>query len=167
MSVSIPSDLVLDVIRAAAPATVKTATQKLAGQPKAQFDNELASAGANLRADLIADVMRAADPAKAEAAGQKLAALSGSEAKGAYRQFEAMLLRNALEAMLPPAEANAFGDGYAGSVWRSMAADQFATVLADQGGLGIADLFSNRGPDAGAPRQWPYFDKTPLTSFQA
>jgi peptidoglycan hydrolase FlgJ len=186
MSVSIPSDLVVDVMRAADPARVQLATRKLAAASStavasADFTAALgqADAAAAPSGDLVLDVMRAAEPQRAQAAARKLVALAGGK-PDAYGQFESFMLRDAFEAMLPKAESGAYGDGFAGGVWRSMAAEQFASIFTSHGGLGIAEMLRQRDGTSRtadhaattttsnhpvADGQWPYYRAPALQAF--
>ena len=62
------------------------------------------------------------------------------KAKEAGQQFEAMYLRQMLEEWMPKDANDLFGEGTAGSVWRSMLVDHMATTLAKTGTIGIAQL---------------------------
>jgi hypothetical protein len=55
-----------------------------------------------------------------------------------YRKFEAVVLQSFIEAMLPQQAEKVFGKGTAGSIWRSMLAEQLGNQLARSGGVGIA-----------------------------
>jgi Rod binding domain-containing protein len=50
-----------------------------------------------------------------------------------------MILRNFVEAMLPKSAETVYGKGLAGDMWKSMMAEQVANVVAQRGGVGIAD----------------------------
>ena len=157
MSVTIPSDLVMDVMRAANPGRVKTAMLKLGASPA------VAGMPGNFNAGLFR--LEQATPAGAP------------RGPDAYAKFESFLLQSAFETMLPDAASGAYGDGFAGGVWRSMAADQFASIFTDHGGLGIAELLRQRaGQKAEAPEvatiaagggQWPYFHSAAITAFRS
>jgi Rod binding domain-containing protein len=137
--------------------------------------------------DLIVDVMRAASPQQAQMAAAKLKAVARPEAPGtmftdalrslqqpkpkadAYAQFETFMLRDAIEEMLPKAETGAFGEGFAGGVWRSMAAEQFASIFTEHGGLGIAEMMRKKAesaaPDSAGDRQWPYYRAAAISAY--
>ncbi len=79
----------------------------------------------------------------------------------AYRGFEAMVLQNLVETMLPSSE-EFFGEGTAGLIWKSMLADQLGTELAKKVDLGIGPKHAGRAhsaplhrPDAAAPLMSP------------
>jgi len=56
----------------------------------------------------------------------------------AFRRFEAMVLSQFVEAMLPEQADAAYGGGLAGDMWRSLAAEKIAAEVAERGGVGIA-----------------------------
>jgi peptidoglycan hydrolase FlgJ len=192
MPVTIPSDLVAGVLKAAAPRRVERATLKLGGAspspgPAApNFLGELLALAKSpekprdLPGDMVMDVLTAADPVRLAAAERRLSNMETARLDGeadAYRKFEAMLLGNAFESILPPADGGAFGDGFAGGIWRSMAAAQIASLFADRGGIGIAAMLGSRDQDGVSAnpaegnvtpaRQWPYFQTNSISTFQA
>lgn len=54
------------------------------------------------------------------------------------QQFEGVLLKQVIEAMMPDPKSSVFGGGNAGSMWRSMFADSIAGALAKTDVLGLA-----------------------------
>ena len=103
----------------------------------------------------------------------------------AYEQFEASVLRNFVEGMLPKTAENVYGEGTSGNVWRSMQADFMSQELAKSGGIGIAatlakldeartqsqpDMSLNEiSPKAGgasgslsSASEWPYFSRSKI-----
>jgi peptidoglycan hydrolase FlgJ len=166
MAVTLPSDLVLDVMRNADPARSRETLARLdrgsAVDPEGQ--------------DFIA-VMNAAQPTEAtldpamQMTGGVSLPLTPGEANdprtGAYRSFEKMMLQNMVETMLPPAESGVFGDKISGGVWRSMAADALSTAVADSGGIGLAKVVSAREDSSHMARagQWPYFGVSQIQGF--
>lgn len=156
MAVSIPSDLIVDVMRNADPQRVKLAVARLQ-------DGAVSPAAPNAPPlQTFADFMAPPQPAPAAAPD---AARSASARAG----FEKMVISKMLENILPPSSSGVFGDDKAGGIWRSMFADGLADVYAERGGLGIAEMAS-RDAAAAAPetgRQWPYFELPALKSFGA
>lgn len=127
LAISPSSDLVLDVVRAADPAAVRSASEKLAvGAPVAP--QPAVAAGETFRAEF--------DRAGNTMPGAKVPAKDIPEA---YRKFEAMVLQSFIKSMLPKDSEDVYGSGTAGGIWKSMMAQQIATVVADRGGIGIAD----------------------------
>lgn len=135
MAISIPSDLVLDVVRAADPAAAGKAQALLeaAAGRKADlaaitpaFTREVASAVETGLGDLRARV------------GQAVAQDGKAEIPEAYRKFESMVLGNFVQSMMPEDGEEIFGKGTAGEIWKDMMAQEIGKVIADGGGIGIA-----------------------------
>ena len=158
MAIAPPSDLMLDVARAADPAMVREATARLgrlAADPTAPnegFDKALSAA----RLSGHAPVAPAA--ATDTIAGPAMAPMRAGK-KGepeVYRKFEAVLLQNFVESMLPK-DAETFGDATSAGVYRSMMAEQLADQISKAGGIGIAKSIEKAHPathkvaDATAP----------------
>jgi Rod binding domain-containing protein len=77
-------------------------------------------------------------------------------------QFEALLLQNMIEAMLPKDTEALMGSGTAGNIWKSMLAEKIAAEIARTGTLGIAKQIAS-GPatsSAPAPSAQSEVDKT-------
>lgn len=162
MAVTLSSDLVADVIRAADPARRTAALARL---------KSLGSSGTDFAAAVDATgTANAPNPAHAEPAGPhpslgKLA--NAAEGTSTYQGFERMVLRNLFETLLPNEESGAFGGGPSAGIWRSMAADQLAGVYAAKGGVGIAGMLAS-ARDVHSPQpaaQWPYFSMSDLRLF--
>jgi hypothetical protein len=161
VAINPPSDIILDVARAADPLQYSAAVQKLsrigaAAAPDAAFDLLLGSLDADepfeprfnslpaevadwTRADLRSqlapfDPRSPADPAMAPA-----------------RQFEAFVLQTFIQSMFPKDANNVFGEGIAGSYWSSMLAEQVAGQIAKSGGIGIADQIASSQPAVPQP----------------
>lgn len=120
MAVSLQSDIVLDVIRAAEPEAAETARARLAA-----FGG--AAPPAVAFGDRLVDRYGRADAGGAQAASQN-----------PMVKFEAMVLQNFIETMLPSDADQVYGGGLAGDIWRSLMAEQMAGVMAERGGIGIA-----------------------------
>ena len=150
MGVSLPSDLIVDVMRSADPARLERATAKLQSidasspEPRA-FANVL---------DRVDVSTRTSAPSRGEAAGP-------------YVEFEQMVLRNMFEAMLPAETSGAFGSGPSAGIWRSLAADQLAALHARNGGIGIAaGLAAGEGHEGAVmEREWPYFSTDKIEAY--
>jgi flagellar protein FlgJ len=77
-------------------------------------------------------------------------------------QFEALLLQNMIEAMLPKDTEALMGSGTAGNIWKSMLAEKIAAEIARTGTLGIAKQLAS-GPaasSAAAPSAQSKVDET-------
>ena len=55
------------------------------------------------------------------------------------QRFEAMVLQTFFQNMMPKETAAVYGQGMAGDMWKSMMAEKLAGVVAERGGIGIAD----------------------------
>jgi len=153
MIVTATPDLVLDVLEAADPVTQRAATAKL---------DALKSSNADFAATMDAEAGKAEAATAGQSAAQVSEAQSGTvngppvqvikaPASGdVYRKFEAFILQTFVETMLPKESEELFGKGTAGSVWKSMLAEQLGNQLAKGKGIGIARQLAGahlEGPD--------------------
>lgn len=60
------------------------------------------------------------------------------------QQFEGFVLQSFVEPMLPKEDSTYFGEGTAGSIWRSMLAERIGAEMAEAGGIGIAKMIEKR-----------------------
>ncbi len=131
MAISPPVDIVLDVARAASADDVAAARERLAA-----------------RATTTAPSFEIAAPAA------PFPAKDADATPEAFRKFEAMMLQSFIQSMLPEESEAVFGKGLAGDMWRSMMAEKIAGVMADSGGIGVADRilknYYGRGEDQAA-----------------
>ena len=166
MAVSLPSDLVVDVMRNADPARRSAATAKLsaaresAGDRFASTVEYLQTPKSNSREALVELA-----PAIPQRGYASLSQQPGSK-ESAYQGFERLVLRNLFEALLPGEETGSFGGGPSAGIWRSMAADQLAGVYSDSGGIGIAELVNGDEASLRREAQWPYFSKNAISTFR-
>ena len=139
MSLAPSTDLVLEVSRAADPARASAVREKLAALSTGGAD-----AGDGFEAALGAASGAVARPPPRP--GATFAAQGPlSPAKKAQRMLESAFLSQFIGEMLPKDAPSAFGEGYAGDMWRSMLAERVADQVAASGRLGIADrLFAGR-----------------------
>jgi Rod binding domain-containing protein len=131
LAISPPSDIVLDVARAVDPAELAAARTQLAeraraGAGKIDFP-EIPSSEASSKN--MAD-LRFAGHASADKTGKT---------PEAYRKFEAVVLQNFMQSMMPKDSEAVYGKGLAGDMWKSELAKQLGTVLSERGGIGIAN----------------------------
>jgi len=113
--------------------------------PPSQIGTEL------LRGPALADIHAArTDIARRSEAAEKAEFSVGGEEKAAdaapaskspesFRKFEAMVLQTFIQNMLPKDGAAVYGKGMAGDMWKSLMAEKMAEVMAERGGIGIAD----------------------------
>jgi flagellar protein FlgJ len=140
MSISPPTDIILDVARAADPLRYQEATQRLTRLsttiPADGFSDALKAAGPQPSRMALADARDALDRLRPTPAPR----VQGSADKAAHADegFEAVALTNFVQEMMPKQSSAFFGTGTAGDVWKSMLAEQIASEMARAGGLGIA-----------------------------
>jgi flagellar protein FlgJ len=139
LAISPPSDIVLDVASAADPAKVRAATErlaKLAADPAATtaiFSDALAST----KSPTVAASTSTTAPSGFADARAKMTTSGSHDKMKVYQKFEAILLQNFVESILPK-DSELFGDKNSADIYRSMMAEQFANQLAKSGSLGIA-----------------------------
>ncbi|THV23682.1 rod-binding protein [Peteryoungia ipomoeae] len=151
MAISPPSDLVLDVVRAADPLQVAAAQEQLKVNRANFAATSLAEKGEGFGATV--DILnRTTSAARIELSADRTEA-PGTPPK-VYRDFEAVYLTNFVQSILPSESEEVYGKGNAGEMWKSMMAEQIGGVLAQSGGVGIAKqmyadaLQRQRGEDA-------------------
>jgi peptidoglycan hydrolase FlgJ len=155
MIVTPTPDVVLDVLEAADPVMQRAATAKLDALKSsdagfaATMDSEVSRAAATARA---AEDQSMAKAAQSEPGSPNPAApvqvIKASSSGDVYRKFEAFVLQVFVETMLPQQAQEIFGKGTAGSVWRSMLAEQLGNQLAQGKGIGIARQLAAAHPAA-------------------
>ncbi|MCY1664685.1 rod-binding protein [Rhizobium sp. SL86] len=135
MAISPPSDLVLDVLRAADPTDVQAAQAKLKATRAAFAASSLASAGTGFSAavDLLDG---SATKARVDHADRSA---KSAEMPEEYRKFEASILQNFVNDMMPKDSEEIYGKGSAGEFWQSMMSEQIADQMSKNGGVGIAE----------------------------
>ncbi len=123
LSISPPSDIVLDVARAADPAAMRAAAARLQPAPAdGKFDAALAAAGL---------------PRPGAATTLRPQPQIPSQIPPAYRDFEAMVLANLFTSALPK-DDGLFGAGSGGDMWKSVFVQEIGKSIAARGGVGIA-----------------------------
>ncbi len=135
MAISPVSDLILDVARAADPQKATAASRALAADAPASsgFSSSNFSSVLN-QAQSPVDLSRYAY----HNAGLDAAPPKSPEQKAAIG-LESVLLKSFVDEMIPKDEADVFGSGVAGDVWRSMLADKIADEMAKSGALKISE----------------------------
>jgi len=139
MAISPPSDIVLDVLNNADPSRLEVAQAKLkAGQATAEAQR-LASTDASFDATMRRDAIGDSHKLK-----HRLDGVEKKEVPETYRKFEAMVLQNFIKTMLPDSD-EVYGKGSSGEIWKGMMAEQIASEIAREGGIGIADKLLDNG----------------------
>jgi peptidoglycan hydrolase FlgJ len=135
VAISIISDLVMDVVRAADPQEVQVAQEKLKANKAAFAATSLADAGKGFGAAV--DML---DGASSKAGlGDTNIRSARTEIPETYRKYEASVLQTFVANMLPKDSEEVYGKGNAGEIWKSMMAEQFADTISRNGGVGIAE----------------------------
>ncbi len=135
VSIQPPSDIVLEVARAADPLRAEAMAQRLNS-----FASGTADAGAGFSAALD-QASPAVTPPPAAANLRVRVGVAAMAAEGkrtqAEAQFESVLLNNFIGEMLPKNAPESFGQGFAGDMWRSLLSERIADQIARSGALGI------------------------------
>jgi flagellar protein FlgJ len=125
-----PSDLIVDVARAADPERAATVTRRLealgvaGGASVPNFASAISAVGG-----MAPSTGRPPAPAAPTVASRQ---------DKARVQFEATLLNSFISEMMPKDASSVYGEGYAGDMWRSLLAEKMANEIAKSGSLGIA-----------------------------
>jgi peptidoglycan hydrolase FlgJ len=144
VAITPPSDIVLDVARAADPETYRAAVQRLA---RLRATADAAAPTTSFNVPSLPSLPIGAGP--------------GAQTRrqlDAYGQFEAFVLQSFLQSMLPHNASNVYGKGTAGEVWRSMLAERMGEELARSGQVGIARRLAashNQAQPAASPSPVP------------
>ena len=155
MTVAPVSDLITDVMAAADPASQRIAASKLERMAPAGGPGFAASINEKIEAARLEESAASADgvasrgPLKDEAGHATMIKGAGGNS-AVYRKFEAFVLQMFVESMLPKDADNVFGKGTAGTVWRSMMAEQISNEMAKGNGVGIAKQLAKSRASADA-----------------
>lgn len=135
MAVSVISDIVMDVVRAADPSEVQVAQAKLRSNQAAFAASSLAETGNGFAANV--DRINSAE--SRAGLGNVNTRVNRQEIPDTYRQFEASVLQTFVQNMMPNESEDIYGKGNAGEIYKGMMAEQFAKSIAESGGIGIAE----------------------------
>ncbi|WP_262027329.1 rod-binding protein [Microvirga sp. Mcv34] len=137
MAISPPSDIINDVARAADPTRYQAAAQKLldgaSALDGASFDDTMKSMAVQPLMASGADIYTLRNSLRNDSESS-----SAARTQKAHREFEAYILQTFVESMLPKDAENTYGKGNAGSIWKSMMAEQIGAQISKAGGIGIA-----------------------------
>jgi Rod binding domain-containing protein len=150
VSIKPPSDIVLDVARAADPVKAAAATERLSrlsgdGADDAGFADVLGAVQSQ-SADLADLRTRMA----VAGAGRASAMPNVDAGAKAYKGLETLVLQNLVQTMLPNDAEEIFGHGSAGEIWKSMLAQQLAKELSRKVDLHIASKVAALHPPTGS-----------------
>lgn len=154
MSIHPPSDLVLDVVKAADPAKSMVMTKSLIniGNVYEQENGEF-SAVLDKFAPSLDTSLTQVETNKPILAGS-IEPLDRTA--HAFKELEQLELQKLVEAMLPADAESIFGRGTSGSIWKSMLADALAKDMSKTMDLGLTKAASMRpsyAPSIEAPGQ--------------
>ncbi|MDI4234865.1 MULTISPECIES: rod-binding protein [unclassified Bradyrhizobium] len=144
MTVTPVPDLILDVMEAADPVSQRAAAGKLerassaGGEDFAAAMDRKIEAGALERTVASAQGTGAARGGAIDGSGHATIIRKADTDRAVYRKFEAFVLQTFVESMLPQNASEVFGKGTAGTIWRSMLAEQIGNEMAKGDGIGIA-----------------------------
>jgi hypothetical protein len=154
MAISPISDIVLEVAKAADPASYTAAAGRLSSLAGASAAVPAMPGGDAPVQEDFAEMLGNAgtprpvaahlpfDPALALVRMQNREAV-GPQPASPFEKYEAFVLSSFVETMLPKDSETLFGAGTAGEIWKSMLAEGLGTQLARAGGIGIADMLSS------------------------
>lgn len=164
MGIQPPSDIVMGVMQAADPARQQAVISKLRalalGGPAEglAFDQVLQPKGlpqgpaAPLTPGLAPFAVSSTVSLRNATALSRQQGAAGAEpgpAAASFRRFEAMVMSQFVQSMMPEKAEAVFGTGNAGQIWKSMLAEKVADQAARAGGIGIAQrlatAFAARG----------------------
>lgn len=118
MAISLATDIVMDVIRAAEPTAAEAARTRL---------KEISVAG------------KVSEPFSTHLSANVATAPDKSPDAEAYKKFEALVLGSFIQTMLPEDADNVYGGGLSGGMWKSILGQHLGEAVAETGGIGIAN----------------------------
>ena len=154
-------DIILGVARAADSVKLREAASRLermGGQPTGAANASAQPDDSAPASVWSTDVRHAETPTtrSARVISPSRSTDASEQKSDVYVQFEAVLLQNMIEAMLPKDSEALMGSGTAGTMWKSMLAEKIAAEIARTGTIGIAKQIAS-GPAAssatGSPTQ--------------
>jgi peptidoglycan hydrolase FlgJ len=143
MTITPVPDIILDVVEAADPVAQRAAAVKLermssaGGEDFAAAVDRKIEAGALERGGPSAPGMEVARGGTIDGTGHATIKKADTD-RAVFRKFEAFVLQTFVESMLPQDASEVFGKGTAGTIWRSMLAEQIGNEMAKGEGIGIA-----------------------------
>jgi hypothetical protein len=154
VAINLPSDIVLEVARAADPEAARSATSRLMslGETNGASSQDFSEIVDGMQVQSTSVGQGASQMAAPEIRDQSDPTAASSPAH-AFQGFEALFLQNLIEMMLPQDSAGMFGEGTAGEMWRSMLAEQLGSQVAKSDRSGIfSRLFASAGSGPGATK---------------
>ena len=144
MAIQPPSDLVLDVSKAADPLEYRASVEKLRNAQSAVRAANLEMSGEGFSQLAKAGGDTSVSSVTGQYANQvKIKEKSpNSDHTEAYKKFEAFMLQTFIQNMFTTDTPSVFGKGQAGEYWKSMMAESMAKEVADRGGIGVAKMLA-------------------------
>lgn len=144
MAIKPPSDLVLDVSRAADPLEYRASVEKLRNGQSAirAINQEINDTGFAELASITESDLETLPNKPVDQVKVNMSSDRGNNAE-AYRKFEAFMLQTFIQNMFTTDTPSVFGKGQAGEFWKSMMAESMAKEMADHGGIGVARMLEN------------------------
>lgn len=130
MAIHPPSDLILDVARAADPAAARAAADRLKA-----LSLQSAARDAGVARGASAPTFDAALAPRSLPNGLRI-----EKKPDAYTKFEAFVLQTFIQSMFTGKDQDVFGQGTSGQYWKSMLSGAIADDMAQSGGIGIAKM---------------------------
>ena len=140
MAINPPSDIVLDVLKAADPERARLMTQRL----NSLSAGSVGDSGGFTRLLDQKGFSPASSPSKEGLGGSvqatllKRASPASSKTQTVETDFDASILSSFVKELLPKNTEDVFGSGNTGEIWKSMLGDQIARQIAKSGELGIS-----------------------------
>lgn len=132
MSINPPSDLVLDVAKAADPQVMRASMERL---------RTMAADRAAVQTPLSSQNFAHLQTGRISSEGTQS---SIPVSNPAFKKFEAVMLQSFVESMFAGENQAVYGEGIAGGYWKSMMSEAIANQMADAGGIGIARMLEEQ-----------------------
>ncbi|WP_208541592.1 MULTISPECIES: rod-binding protein [Bartonella] len=141
MAIQPPSDIVLDVARAADPVEYRASVEKLRDLRNTARTQTIAHQENNFAQLVHADYTTSHNVTQNELQQVHIKPHSvENKNTEAFKNFEAFILQTFVENMFTTEMQSIFGKGQAGQIWKFMMAEQLAKEFATSGGIGIAQM---------------------------
>ncbi|MHC1551729.1 rod-binding protein [Phyllobacterium sp. K27] len=132
MSVNPPSDLVLDVAKAADPQTMRASMERLRTMAADRVTAQGPLSSENFARFRTEGTHSAGAPSNTPVSNP------------AFKKFEAFMLQSFVESMFAGENQAVYGEGIAGEYWKSMMSEAIANQMAEVGGVGIARMLEEQ-----------------------
>ncbi|ENN89906.1 rod-binding protein [Bartonella bovis] len=142
MAIQPPSDIALDVARAADPLEYRASVEKLRNLRNATYTQTTTTPQKNNFTQLVHTNYKNSLSVTQHEYQQVHIKPQTLESKNteAFKNFEAFILQTFVENMFTTEMQSIFGKGQAGQIWKFMMAEQLAKEFAISGGIGIAQM---------------------------